>query len=60
MSETTEGTDWPSPKKCEEVYEMTILRWREWGEAVVGMMVEAKPGENLLILTDTAINRGLT
>jgi leucyl aminopeptidase (aminopeptidase T) len=33
---------------------MTVLRWREWGEAVVGMMVEAKPGENLLILADTS------
>lgn len=35
---------------------MTMLRWQEWGEAVVQMMVEAKPGENLLILTDTATN----
>ena len=35
---------------------MTVLRWNEWGEAVVRMMVEAKPGENLLILTDTGLN----
>ena len=35
---------------------MTVLRWREWGEAVVGILVEAKPGENLLILTDTSTN----
>ena len=35
---------------------MTILRWGEWGEAVVRMMVNAKPGENLLILTNTGIN----
>lgn len=35
---------------------MTILRWNEWGEAVVGMMVEAKPGENFLILSDTSLN----
>jgi len=32
---------------------MGVLRWGEWGEAVVRMLVEAKPGENLLILADT-------
>lgn len=36
---------------------MTILRWGEWGEAVVRMLVEVKAGENLLILTDTGINK---
>jgi 2,5-dihydroxypyridine 5,6-dioxygenase len=32
---------------------MGILRWGDWGEAVVRMLVEVKPGENLLILADT-------
>ena len=35
---------------------MKILRWCEWAEAVVKMLVEVRPGENLLILTDTAID----
>lgn len=38
---------------------MTILRWGEWGEAVVRIMADAKPGENLLILTNTGINTEL-
>jgi len=32
---------------------MGVLRWGKWGEAVARMMVEVKPGENLLILADT-------
>ncbi|MEE9491103.1 MAG: hypothetical protein V3V80_02220, partial [Dehalococcoidia bacterium] len=36
---------------------MTVLRWGEWAEAVVRMMVEVKPGENLLILTDTGTDK---
>jgi leucyl aminopeptidase (aminopeptidase T) len=36
---------------------MTVLRWGEWGEAVVQMLVEVKPGEELLILTDTGTNK---
>jgi hypothetical protein len=34
---------------------MKILRWCEWAEAVVKMLVEVRPGENLLILTDTVM-----
>lgn len=36
---------------------MNILRWGEWAEVIVEMMVEVKPDENLLILTHTAINK---
>ncbi len=32
---------------------MGVMRWGEWGEAVVRTLVEVKPGENLLILADT-------
>lgn len=35
---------------------MAVLRWSEWAEAVARMMVEVKPGENYLILTDTGTN----
>jgi leucyl aminopeptidase (aminopeptidase T) len=36
---------------------MTVLRWGEWAESVVRMLVDVKPGENLLILTDTGIDK---
>jgi len=36
-----------------EVHEMAVSRWGEWAEAVMRMIVEVKPGENLLILADT-------
>jgi leucyl aminopeptidase (aminopeptidase T) len=32
---------------------MAVFRWGEWAEAVMRMIVEVKPGENLLILADT-------
>ena len=32
---------------------MAVSRWSEWAEAVMRMIVEVKPGENLLILSDT-------
>jgi leucyl aminopeptidase (aminopeptidase T) len=32
---------------------MAVSRWGEWAEAVMRMIVEVKPGENLLILADT-------
>jgi len=32
---------------------MAVYRWGEWAEAVMRMIVEVKPGENLLILADT-------
>ena len=32
---------------------MGVSRWGEWAEAVMRMIVEVKPGENLLILADT-------
>jgi 2,5-dihydroxypyridine 5,6-dioxygenase len=35
---------------------MAVQRWDEWAEAVMGMMVEVKPGENLLIMADTRTN----
>ncbi len=36
---------------------MANSRWPEWGEAIVNMMVEAKPGENLLVVTETGFDR---
>ncbi len=35
---------------------MAVLRWSEWAETVARMMVEVKPSENYLILTDTGTN----
>jgi leucyl aminopeptidase (aminopeptidase T) len=32
---------------------MTVSRWGEWAQVVMQMLVEVKPGENLLILADT-------
>ena len=32
---------------------MAVFKWGEWAEAVMQMLVEVKPGENLLILADT-------
>ena len=34
---------------------MTVLRGDKWGEAIVNMMVEIKPGENLRIVAETGI-----
>jgi len=35
---------------------MAVFKWGEWAEAVMRMLVEVKPGENLLILADTWTN----
>ena len=35
------------------VREMAVFRWGEWAEVVMRMLVEVKPGENLLIVADT-------
>ena len=32
---------------------MAVHRWAEFGEAVVRMMAQTKPGENFLIVADT-------
>ena len=38
---------------------MSVSRWGEWAEAVMRMIVEVKPGENLLVLADTWTDRDM-
>jgi leucyl aminopeptidase (aminopeptidase T) len=35
---------------------MAVYRWGQWGEAIMRIIVEAKAGENLLVLADTWVD----